>query len=287
MNPVALAVLTGLFLALASLYIRWGLERGTAGAAVLVVNFVSAVLAWPMFFLLSSWSEVSNWAVVTFIAAGFTGLFLGRLLLFAGMKKVGLSVSTPLYNIQAPLSVMGGAFLFSEALTPLIGFGTATAVGGVSLLCLSRLGPRADHRIRLKDLALPLGSGACVAASQLLRKWGLEITPDIYFGLAIMASTSFLCSLATVVIWKQPISVPRGRPLNMFVMAGVMTNIAHLTGLAAILGGDLVVVIPLQNTEMIFALLLSVLFLRGLERVTLAVVTGAALVMAGAVMVNF
>ena len=177
MNPVALAVLTGLFLALASLYIRWGLERGTAGAAVLVVNFVSAVLAWPMFFLLSSWSEVSNWAVVTFIAAGFTGLFLGRLLLFAGMKKVGLSVSTPLYNIQAPLSVMGGAFLFSEALTPLIGFGTATAVGGVSLLCLSRLGPRADNRIRLKDLTLPLGSGACVAASQLLRKWGLEITP--------------------------------------------------------------------------------------------------------------
>ena len=104
MNPVALAVLTGLFLALASLYIRWGLERGTAGAAVLVVNFVSAVLAWPMFFLLSSWSEVSNWAVVTFIAAGFTGLFLGRLLLFAGMKKVGtLRIHAPLQYPSAPL----------------------------------------------------------------------------------------------------------------------------------------------------------------------------------------
>ncbi len=286
MSPAFLAVLTGLFLALASLYIRWGLERGTVAGAVLVVNFVSAVLAWPMFFIFSSWSEVSNSAVVTFIAAGFAGLFLGRLLLFAGMKKVGLSVSTPLYNIQAPLSVMGGALLFSEVLTPFIGFGTAAAVGGVSVLCLSRLGPRAEQKIRIRDLTLPLGSGACVAVSHVLRKWGLEITPDIYFGLAIMASTSFLSALATVVIWKQPVSVPRGRPLNMFVLAGLMTNIAHLTGLAAILRGDLIVVIPLQNTEMLFALVLSILFLRRLERVTMAVAAGAALVMAGAVLVN-
>ena len=286
MSPAVLAILTGLFLALASLYIRWGLERGSAGAAVLVVNFVSAALSWPLFFLFTSWSSILSWAVLAFIAAGLSGPFLGRLLLFSGMKKVGISISTPLYNVQAPLSVMGGALLFSEVLTPIIGFGTVAAVGGVGLLCLGSIGRSREQQIQFRDLRLPLASGACVATSHVLRKWGLELTPDIFLGLAIMASTSFLCSLATSMAWRQPISIPRGHPLAMFVMAGLMTNVAHLTGLAAILRGDLVVVIPLQNTEMLFALLLSLLFLRRLERVTIAVATGAALVMAGAVVVN-
>ena len=286
MDPAVLAVLTGLFLALASLYIRWGLERGTPGAAVLIVNMISAVVAWPLYLLFASHSDVSNWAVVAFVSAGVTGLFLGRALLFAGMQRVGVAVSTPLYNVQAPLSVMGGAILFSEALSPLIGLGTAAAMGGAGLLCMGKFSLGLERRAQLRELALPVASGMCIAAGFVLRKWGLLETPDIYLGLAVMTSTAFLVSLGSAVVHRQTIRFPTGRPLKMFVMAGLMTNVAHLSSLAALLHGNLVVVIPLQNTEMLFALLLSLVFLRRLEQVTLAVVAGAALVMAGAVLVN-
>lgn len=286
MNPAVLAVLTGLFLAIASLYIRWGLERGTPGGAVLIVNMISAVCAWPLYLLFASHAGISNWAVVAFVGAGLTGLFLGRVLLFAGMQRVGVAVSTPLYNVQAPLSVMGGAVLFSEALSPLIGLGTAAAVGGAGLLCLGKFSLGLQQRAHLRELSLPLASGMCIAAGFVLRKWGLLETPDIYLGLAIMTSTAFLISLGSAVVHRQTIRFPTGRPLKMFVMAGLMTNVAHLSSLASLLHGDLVVVIPLQNTEMLFALLLSLVFLRRLEQVTLAVVAGAALVMAGAVLVN-
>ncbi|MDE2900119.1 MAG: DMT family transporter [Chloroflexota bacterium] len=286
MSPAMLAVLTGLFLALASLYIRWGLERGTSGAAVLIVNMISAFVAWPLYLVFASHSDTSNWAVLAFVGAGVTGLFLGRVLLFAGMQRVGVAVSTPLYNVQAPLSVMGGAILFSEALSPLIGLGTAAAVGGAGLLCLGKFSLGLEQRAQLRELALPLASGMCIAAGFVLRKWGLLETPDIYLGLAIMTSTAFVISLGSAVIHRQTIRFPTGRPLKMFVMAGLMTNVAHLSSLAALLHGNLVVVIPLQNTEMLFALLLSLVFLRRLEQVTLAVVAGAALVMMGAVLVN-
>lgn len=286
MDPAVLAVLTGLFLALASLYIRWGLERGTPGAAVLIVNMISAVVAWPLYLLFASHSDISNWAVLAFVSAGVTGLFLGRALLFAGMQRVGVAVSTPLYNVQAPLSVMGGAILFSEALSPLIGLGTAAAMGGAGLLCMGKFSLGLEQRAQLRELALPVASGMCIAAGFVLRKWGLLETPDIYLGLAIMTSTAFLISLGSAVVHRQTIRFPTGRPLKMFVMAGLMTNVAHLSSLAALLHGNLVVVIPLQNTEMLFALLLSLVFLRRLEQVTLAVVAGAALVMAGAVLVN-
>ena len=286
MDPAVLAVLTGLFLALASLYIRWGLERGTPGAAVLIINMISAVLAWPLYLLFASHSDISKWAVLAFVSAGVTGLFLGRALLFAGMQRVGVAVSTPLYNVQAPLSVMGGAILFSEALSPLIGLGTAAAMGGAGLLCMGKFSLGLQQRAQLRELALPVASGMCIAAGFVLRKWGLLETPDIYLGLAIMTSTAFLISLGSAVVHRQTIRFPTGRPLKMFVMAGLMTNVAHLSSLAALLHGNLVVVIPLQNTEMLFALLLSLVFLRRLEQVTLAVVAGAALVMAGAVLVN-
>lgn len=286
MNPAVLAVLTGLFLALASLYIRWGLERGTPGAAVLIVNTISAVAAWPLYLAFSPRSEVGNWAVLAFVAAGVMGLFLGRALLFAAMQRVGVAVSTPLYNVQAPLSVMGGAVLFSEAISPLIGLGTAAAVGGAGLLCMGKFSLGLEQRAQIRELSLPLASGMCVAASLVLRKWGLLETPDIYLGLAIMTSTSFLISLGSAVVHRQTIRFPTGRPLKMFVLAGVMTNVAHLTSLAALLHGSLVVVVPLQNTEMLFALLFSLVFLRRLERITMAVVAGAALVMTGAVLVN-
>lgn len=286
MSPAVLAVLTGLFLAIASLYIRLGLQRGSPGAAVLIVNMISAAAAWPLYLLFSPGAEMSTLAVLAFVAAGMTGLFLGRALLFAGMQRVGVAVSTPLYNIQAPLSVMGGAVLFSEVISPLIGLGTAAAVGGAGLLCLGKFSLGLEQRAQLRELLLPLASGVCIAASFVLRKWGLLETPDIYLGLAVMTSTSFLISLGSAVVHRRTIRFPTGRPLKMFVMAGVMTNIAHLSSLAALLHGNLVVVVPLQNTEMLFALLLSLVFLRRLERITLAVVAGAALVMTGAVLVN-
>ena len=199
---------------------------------------------------------------------------------------MGVSIATPLYNVQVLFAAIGGVLFFDEALTPFVGLGTVVLLGGVALLSLDTSGGSKDRR-RLSDLMYPLASGFFFAVSFIIRKWGLDLTPEVFLGLAVMASTSFFSAVVVGPIQGRALNIPRGHPLFMFVVAGLLTNVAQLFSLTAILQGDLVVVIPLQNTQPLFALLLSALFLRRLERVTTPVTIGAALVVAGAILVNF
>ncbi len=287
MSPAIFAVLAGLFFALSSIYTRWGLERASTGSAVLITALANVVIFWPLFLIFAPFESISSWAVLAFIGAGASGPFLGRLLLFIGMARVGVSVATPLYNIQVLFAVIGGVIFFNETLTPFVGLGTVVLLAGVAMLSLDASGGNKDQPRRLKDLAFPLASGFFFAVSFMLRKWGLEIKPEVYLGLAMMASTSFFTAFVIGPIQGKPLAFPKGHPLVMFAIAGLLTNVAQLFSLNAILKGDLVVVIPLQNTQPLFALILSALFLRRLERVTMMVVAGAMLVVAGAVLVNF
>lgn len=248
---------------------------------------MNLLVFWPLFLIFAPFSSISSWAVLAFVSAGALGPFLGRLLLFNGLERVGVSVATPLYNIQVLFAAIGGVIFFDEALTPFVGMGTLVLLGGVALLSLDTSGGSKGRPRRLTDLAYPLASGFFFAASFMLRKWGLELTPELFLGLAIMASTSFLTAFTMGSIQGRSFTIPKGHPLLMFVAAGLLTNIAQLFSLTAILQGDLVVVIPLQNTQPLFAVVLSALFLRRLEHVTTVVVLGAALVVAGAVLVNF
>ena len=287
LSPALFAVLAGLFFALSSIYTRWGLERASIGAAVLVTALANVVVFWPLFLIFAPFGSISSWAVLAFIGAGATGPFLGRMLLFNGMARVGVSVATPLYNVQVLFAAIGGVVFFNETLTPFVGLGTLVLLGGVALLSIDSSGGNKDKPRRLVDLAFPLASGFFFAVSFMLRKWGLQLTPEVYLGLAMMASTSFFTAFILAPVQGKPLAFPRGHPLVMFAIAGLLTNVAQLFSLTAILEGDLVVVIPLQNTQPLFALLLSAMFLRRLERVTPMIIGGAGLVVAGAVLVNF
>jgi drug/metabolite transporter (DMT)-like permease len=130
------AVLAGLFFALSSIFTRWGLERASSGAAVLVTALANVVVFWPLFLIFAPFSSISSWAVLAFIAAGATGPFLARMLLFNGMARVGVSVATPLYNIQVLFAVIGGVLFFNETLTPFVGLGTVVLLGGPGIRVL-------------------------------------------------------------------------------------------------------------------------------------------------------
>lgn len=286
MPPAVLAVLAGMFFALSSFFTRLGLEGGTTGAAVRTANLVGVVAAWPLFFLFAPFSSLSSWAVLTFIAAGVCGPFLGRFLLFTGLQRVGVAVTTPIYNMQVLFTALAGVLFFREALTPFIGGGTLVMLVGLALLGFDASGGNRDRPRRALDLLFPLGAGFFIAITYALRKWGLQITPEVFLGLAVMSSTSFLTAMGAGAVSGQGIAFPRGRTLAMFAIGGTMAASAHLSVLGALLSGDLVVVVPLQNMEPLFAVVLSRLFLRRLELVTPAVAAGAALVVTGGILVN-
>ena len=286
MPPAVLAIMAGLFFALASFFTRLGLERGAADAAVPTSTLVATIVAWPLFFLLAPLSSLSSWAVLTFIAAGICGPFLGRFLLFTGLQRLGVAVTTPVYNVQVVFTAAAGLLFFGEVLTVNIGFGTVAILCGLALLSLDTSGGNVQRQRRAWDLLFPLGAGFFIAITYALRKWGLQITPEVFMGMAVMSTTSFLTAAGAGARSGQALAFPRGRTLAMFVVGGLMAVAAHLSVLGALRTGDLVIVVPLQNIEPLYALILSRLFLRRLERLTPPVVVGAALVVLGATFVN-
>ena len=286
MPPALLAVVAGMFFALASFFTRLGLERGTTDGAVRTAAVVAVAVSWPLFILLAPWMSLSSWAVLAFVAAGFCGPFLGRLFLFTGLQRVGVAVTTPIYNVQVLFTAVAGVLFFSETLTPFIGVGTVAMLVGLALLGLDASGGNRDRPRRALDLLFPLGAGFFIAITYVFRKWGLQITPEVFLGLAVMSSTALLTSMGAGALKGQALTIPRGRTLVMFTIGGAMAITAHLCVLGALLHGDLLIVVPLQNMEPLFAVVLSRLFLRRLELVSPAIVAGAALVVTGGVLVN-
>src|SRR2546426_604388 len=132
----------------------------------------------------------------------------------------------------------------------------------------------------------PLGAAFCGAVSQNLRKSGLLILPDPYAGAAISASTSLVIfSLFLVVTGKIRLARERRESLPFFGSAALVSASAQILNFAALNGGEVSAMVPLLNTTPLFTVVFSALFLREVETVTLRVVHGALLMVAGVIVI--
>ena len=71
-----------------------------------------------------------------------------------------------------------------------------------------------------------------------------------------------------------------------FGTAALVSTTAQLLTFLSLSRGEVSAVIPLLNTNPLFALLFSSLFLRDVEKITLRVVLGAALMIAGVILIT-
>jgi len=78
----------------------------------------------------------------------------------------------------------------------------------------------------------------------------------------------------------------RGRSLALFVAAGIAENAAVFLNVVALGLGTVSVVAPLYGSAPIFVLLLSFLFLRGVEVLSARVVLGTLLIVAGVCLIT-
>jgi len=210
------------------------------------------------------------------------GTVAGRLLRFYAIDKVGASVASALNNLFPFVSTALAILLLGEQVTAAILTGTAVIVGGTVLLSLSgsQMGFRPAH------LALPLLSATCFGVVQILRKLGLStMSPVPGFAInvttALVAFTLFLAVSGNL----RAIACP-GRSAAYFVAAGIAENLGVFLILIALGLGTVSVVTPLAATAPIFVLVLSPLFLRGVERLTWRVVVGTLLIVFGVYLIT-
>ena len=277
-----LALAAAILSAGATIFVRQGL-RGSDPYTALWINVVVGTIGlWIAVLLTSGLNAISLSGVVFFFLAGLIGTVAGRFLRFVAIEKVGASIAAAVVNLNPLVSTILAILVLGEHVTPALVAGTTVVVLGTTLLSISG-GPLG---FRPWQLAYPVLSAVCFGVVAVLRKLGLSQTGAVQ-GSAINVTTALIAYTALLVATGNRSAMRcRGRTLACFVAAGVAENGAEFMNVVALGLGTVSVVAPLYGASPIFVLLLSLLFLRGVERLNARTVVGTLLTVVGVALIT-
>lgn len=290
---IFLAAIAAISFAAGSVLAKRGMQHTNVLTALILSSGVAALILGSVV-LLDPPDNVTVNALWLFAAAGLAGDGVGRFSMLGAVDRLGPSLAIPIQTAAYPLiAVTGGVLVLSETVTVPQIFGAATVVGGIWVLLAPGRGAEGAVEgdgtlsgVRWAALVLPVLAGVGFAVSDLFRKSGLDETPDPAFGALVAVGTMLLILIvATAVVprWRRQISVGAG--WGWLVAAGVSIAVALLTLFEALEGGAVSAVGPIIAAQPLAVVGLSWLLLHNIERVTLRMVIGAALVVAGVILI--
>ena len=127
----------------------------------------------------------------------------------------------------------------------------------------------------------------CIAFSQIVRKEALNVYSQPLLGVAIGYTASMLVYLAVMAFSKTSSSRKFSRPdLQMFWKPGIGIAVGWLLSFLALSQEMVSIVVPLLQTELLFILFFSYLFLQKIEKVNPRLVVSAVLIVLGVVLIG-
>lgn len=278
----ALALGSALCSAGATILIRQGLRGGNTYGGFWINLVVGTVTFWGAVLVVGPMGPVSTRGIALFALTGLIGTIGGRFLRFMSIPRVGASVAAAVMSLYPFVSAALAILLLGERVTPPVVGGTAVIVLGTILLSAS--GRRVGFRPR--DLLLPLAAATCFGIVTVLRKMGLSGVGPV-LGFAVNVTTALVTfSVFLVASGNTGAIACRGRSLAYFIIAGVAENLGVFLTVLALGFGTVSVVTPLSGTSPIFVLLMSFVFLRGVETLTARVVIGTLLTVLGVYLIT-
>lgn len=273
----ALALVGALCSASATICIRQGLRGSNAYAGFWINLMVGTIGLWGAVLLTVPRHTWDARGIALFALAGLIGTAAGRLLRFVSIEQVGASVAAAIINLSPFISAGLAILLLGERVTLPILAGTSVIVLGT--IVLSASGRRVGFRPG--QLVYPFFSAACFGVVQILRKLGLSQTGPL-LGFAINVTTALIvCTAFLLISGNRRAMVCRGRSLWYFIAAGVAENAGVFLTVVALNLGTVSVVAPLSGAAPLFVLLMSFVFLKGVETLSGRVVLGTLLIVLG------
>jgi len=277
-----LALISAFLSAAATILIRHGLQRYGPYTGVWINVTVGAVGLWIAVLVTGGLGHPSPRALALFVCAGLIGTVAGRMLRFLAIEAVGASISAGFMNLTPLVSSGLAILLLGERVTLPIVLGTLVIVAGTTLLST---GGR-SLGVRPVLLWLPALSATCFGIVAILRKLGLSGAAPIP-GAAVNVSTALIAFTAFLLATGQArVMRCSGRSLFYFIAAGLAENLSVFLVILALSMGAVSVVAPLTNVGPIFVLLLSAMFLRGIEILNARIVGGTLLIVLGAFLIT-
>ena len=279
------ALATAFFSALHNVLTKKGLRYSNAATAVIISLVINIIFLWGVSLLFVPLDSLASPGILIFVIVGLFQPGFTRLLTYKGIETLGVAVADPMRATTPLFSALMAILLLGEDMTPPVFWATLLIIAGIILL--SHRGGSVD-KIRLLYILYPLSASLLAGFSQVLRKFGLGSVPHPFLAAAVTATSSLGVSLLTLWISgkrKESLLLDR-RCLPYYLPAGVSVSLAMVSIYFALDLGKVTVVTPISSTAPLFALTLSALFLRDVERVTMKIVFGACLIVAGVLLIS-
>jgi drug/metabolite transporter, DME family len=286
--PAELYALTNAFLfALLNILIKKALRYSNPATGVISSLGINVVFLWSASILFVPLAPLASASILIFVAVGFFQPGLTRLLTYKGIDALGVAITDPIRASTPLFSALMAIIFLGEQMTVPIFLGTLMIIGGITLLSwrsgsMKIVGSAAY-------LWYPIAASALAGASQVVRKFGLAAVPHPFLAAAVTASSSLILSVLTMrYVEKTQESWRMNRQCFWwFLAAGIVISFAMTCIYYALDLGKVSVVIPIASTGPLFSLILTALFLRDVERVTLRIVISAVMIVAGVVLISW
>jgi drug/metabolite transporter (DMT)-like permease len=280
---VGLAVVSAVLFGAMSVGLRIGLSRhpdvevatvATVGAALAVaVAFAAAEVPARGLHAGGSWP---------FLLAGLMQPGVGQLLVTLAVREAGASRASVVLG-SAPLASVTIALLFlgEPARWPLLAGAVLIVAGGVEL---ARDRSRPAH-VRRRGYVFAFVATILFSARDNVTRWlagGTSVPPGV------AAAAALAGGLALILVFVGPRVRRRlaSRALLPFLGVGVLFGASYVSLFEAYYRGRVTVVSPIVATESLWGVALSLLLLRHTELVGRRVLAGAALIVAGAILIG-
>lgn len=225
--------------------------------------------------------------LLVFGVAGVVGTSLGRIAVFAGVKRVGAAINSAAVSTRPLFATALAVGFLGESVTLTTGVGVVVLVAGLFVLSTARGGDLSGWEPR--DILFPVGAAAFFAVGNVLRRFGLQATAaSTLEAVAVNEAAALVGLLAFVLALRGPeaFRAPR-KTYAYFAASGTMTAVALLALFAAFAhpAGKVAIVDPLAATAPLFTVVFAAALLRDVERVSRGVVAGSALIVVGVALV--
>jgi drug/metabolite transporter, DME family len=286
--PAEFYALANAFLfAVHNIFMKKALRYSNPATGVISTLLINIVFLWTIALLFVPMANVTLASLLIFVAVGFFQPGLTRLLTYKGIDALGVAITDPI-RASTPLfsAAMAIVFLGEKITLPII-VATLMIIGGITLLSWRH------GAMKLAGAAVylwfPITASVLAGASQVVRKFGMAAVPHPFLAAAVTATSSLIISV--LVMWyvekTQETWKMNRQCVWWFLAAGITVSFAMTSIYHALDLGKVSVVIPLSSTAPLFSLILTALFLRDVERVTLRIAISTMLIVSGVALISW
>lgn len=293
---ILFALLCATFFAANYIFIQFGMKKATHDNGVfsnIIVNVFVLAIIYLIYFIVRSEPVVwSKPAIVAFIAAGLLTTLLGRITLFAGIRRIGSSRSAAIKNAAPIFTIIIAMLFLNETLSLLTGLGIFFIFGGLFLVAYEQW--QKNGSIKSKDQAwiglLFAGLAAFLfGTGQAVRKLGLTEMADPILG-AWLGTIAALIVYTLMLLYKQKLKSTIHEQVKNFnlyyLLAGFSTSFGILSFFVSIYFTKVSYASAIVATEPIVTVILAYFFLKQQEQIGRFMVFSISLVFIGIVIMS-